>query len=48
MLCMFAAAVGLMLSAGAMKVVGSVLGRARLLPMVVVAGLGIAVLLAID
>ena len=47
MLCIFAAVVGLVLSAGAIKLVGSVLGPSRLLPIVVVSGLGIAVVLAI-
>jgi putative ABC transport system permease protein len=47
MLCLFAAAVGLVLSAGLMKVVGSVLGPATLLPIVVISGLLIAVGLAI-
>jgi putative ABC transport system permease protein len=47
MLCLFAAVVGLILSAGAMKIVGSVLGPATLLPVVVVFGLLIAVALAI-
>jgi putative ABC transport system permease protein len=47
MLCLFAAGVGLVLSAGAMKVVGSVLGPATLLPIVVISGLLIAVGLAI-
>ena len=47
MLCLFAAAVGLILSAGAIKVVGSVLGPATLLPVVVISGLVIAVVLAL-
>jgi putative ABC transport system permease protein len=47
MLCLFAAAVGLVLSAGAIRVVGSVLGPATLLPIVVISGLLIAVGLAI-
>jgi putative ABC transport system permease protein len=47
MLCLFAAVVGLVLSAGAMKVVGSVLGPAKLPGIVVIAGMLIAVLLAI-
>ena len=47
MLCLFAAALGLLLSAGAIKIVGSVLGPASLLPIVVIAGLLIAVGLAI-
>ena len=47
MLCLFAAALGLALSAGAIKIVGSVLGPATLLPIVVIAGLLIAVGLAI-
>jgi putative ABC transport system permease protein len=46
MLCLFAAVVGLILSAGAMKIVGSVLGPATLLPVVVIIGLVIAVALA--
>jgi putative ABC transport system permease protein len=46
MLCLFAAVVGLILSAGAMKAVGAVLGPAKLPGTVVVAGLAIAVLLA--
>ena len=46
MLCLFAAVVGLILSAGAMKLVGSVLGPATLLPVVVIIGLVIAVALA--
>ena len=46
MLCMFAAVVGLILSAVAMKIVGSVLGPATLLPVVVIFGLAIAVVLA--
>jgi putative ABC transport system permease protein len=46
MLCVFAAVVGLILSAGAMKIVGSVLGPATLLPVVVIFGLLIAVGLA--
>lgn len=47
MLCLFAAVVGLILSAGAMKAVGAVLGPTRLPGIVVVAGLAIAVLLAV-
>jgi putative ABC transport system permease protein len=47
MLCIFAAVVGLVLSAGAMKIVGTVLGPSTLLPIVVIFGLGIAVVLAI-
>ena len=46
MLCLFAAVVGLILSAGAMKLVGSVFGPATLLPVVVIIGLVIAVALA--
>jgi putative ABC transport system permease protein len=46
MLCIFAAVVGLILSAGAMKIVGSILGPATLLPVVVIFGLLIAVALA--
>jgi putative ABC transport system permease protein len=46
MLCLFAAAVGLVLSAVGMKIVGSVLGPSHLGPVVVAAGLVIAVLLA--
>jgi putative ABC transport system permease protein len=47
MLCLFAAAVGLILSAGAMRLVGRVLGPTRLEPIVVAVGLGIAVALAL-
>jgi putative ABC transport system permease protein len=47
MLCLFAAVAGLILSAGAMKIVGSVLGPARLPYVVVVSGIAIAVALAI-
>ena len=47
MLCLFAAALGLVLSAGPIKIVGSVLGPATLLPIVVITGLLIAVGLAI-
>ena len=47
MLCLFAAGLGLVLSAGAIKIVGSVLGTATLLPIVVFTGLLIAVGLAI-
>jgi putative ABC transport system permease protein len=47
MLCIFAAVVGLLLSAAGMKIVGSVLGPSTLVPIVVVVGLGIAVALAI-
>ncbi|HEY2675719.1 MAG TPA: ABC transporter permease [Steroidobacteraceae bacterium] len=47
MLCLFAAVVGLVLSAGAIKVVGSVLGPAKLPGIVVVAGMVIAVVLAL-
>jgi len=46
MLCLFAAAVGLILSAGAMRIVGSVLGPSHLSSVVVAAGLVIAVVLA--
>ena len=47
MLCLFAAIVGLVLSAGAMKAVGAVLGPTKLPPVVVLAGLAIAVILAL-
>lgn len=47
MLCLFAAVVGLGLSAVAIKLVGAVLGPATLLPIVVIFGLVIAVALAI-
>jgi putative ABC transport system permease protein len=47
MLCLFAAVVGLALSEAAMKAVGGVLGPTRLPGIVVVAGLLIAVALAI-
>ena len=47
MLCLFAAVVGLALSAVGMKLVGSILGPSTLLPVVVESGLGIAVALAI-
>jgi putative ABC transport system permease protein len=47
MLCLFAAVVGLVLSAGLMKLVGSVLGPTKLPGIVIVAGLLIAVALAI-
>ncbi|HEY0745624.1 MAG TPA: ABC transporter permease [Steroidobacteraceae bacterium] len=47
MLCLFAAAVGLALSAGAMKAVGAVLGPTTLVPIVVIAGFAIAIALAI-
>jgi len=47
MLCLFAAALGLVLSAGAIRIVGSVLGPATLLPIVVFSGLLIAVGLAV-
>ncbi|HEX3913451.1 MAG TPA: ABC transporter permease [Steroidobacteraceae bacterium] len=47
MLCVFAALIGLACSAGAMKVIGAVLGPIRLLPIVVVSGIAIAVALAI-
>jgi len=47
MLCLFAAALGLVLSAGAIRIVGSILGPATLLPIVVISGLLIAVGLAI-
>jgi putative ABC transport system permease protein len=47
MLCLFAAIVGLALSAVGMKIVGSILGPSTLLPIVVESGLGIAVALAI-
>jgi len=46
MLCLFAAVVGLILSAGAMKLVGTVLGPIHLGAVVVAAGLMIAVVLA--
>lgn len=46
-LCLFAAVVGLVLSAGAMKIVGSILGPSTLVPSVVVTGLAIAMLLAV-
>jgi putative ABC transport system permease protein len=46
LLCIFAAIVGLILSAFAIKIVGSALGTAQLPPMVVVSGFGIAILLA--
>jgi putative ABC transport system permease protein len=46
MLCLFAAVVGLILSAVAIKIVGSVLGPATLVPIVVISGLLIAVALA--
>jgi putative ABC transport system permease protein len=46
MLCLFAAVLGLILSAGAIRIIGSVLGPATLLPIVVIVGLAIAVLLA--
>jgi putative ABC transport system permease protein len=46
MLCLFAAVVGLTLSAGLMRIIGSVLGPATLLPIVVIIGLLIAVALA--
>ncbi|MDB6097504.1 MAG: putative transport system permease protein [Gammaproteobacteria bacterium] len=47
MLCLFAAAVGLALSAGAMRIVGTVLGPATLVPIVVISGFAIAIALAI-
>ncbi len=47
MLCLFAAVVGLALSAVGMKIVGSILGPSTLLPIVVDSGLGIAVVLAV-
>jgi putative ABC transport system permease protein len=47
MLCIFAAGVGLALSAGAMKLVGSILGATKLPSIVVVAGLAVAVALAV-
>jgi len=47
MLCLFAAVVGLILSAGAMRIVGSVLGPVKLGSFVITAGLLIAVVLAI-
>jgi putative ABC transport system permease protein len=47
MLCLFAAVVGLLLSAVAIKLVGSVLGTAKLPPIVIVSGFIIAVVLAI-
>jgi putative ABC transport system permease protein len=46
MLCLFAAVVGLILSAVLMKIVGSVLGPSTLVPIVVIIGLVIAVALA--
>jgi putative ABC transport system permease protein len=46
MLCLFAAIAGLILSAGAMKIIGAALGPVRLPTVVVVSGMGIAVLLA--
>jgi len=47
MLCIFAALVGLVLSAGSMKFVPPPLGPSPLLPIVVEFGLGIAVVLAL-
>jgi putative ABC transport system permease protein len=47
MLCLFAALLGLLLSAVGMKVVGSILGPARLPSIVVIAGIVIAVALAV-
>jgi putative ABC transport system permease protein len=47
MLCLFAAVVGLVLSAVAMKLVGSILGAATLPSIVVISGLAIAVALAV-
>jgi|SRR5580658_1196509 putative ABC transport system permease protein len=47
MLCIFAASFGLVLSAGALKFTSSVLGPSTLLPIVVVAGICIAIVLAI-
>src|SRR6202040_984495 len=47
MLCLFAAAVGLVLSAVAMKAVGAVLGPTTLLPIVIISGFAIAIALAI-
>jgi putative ABC transport system permease protein len=47
MLCLFAAVIGLILSAGAMKIVGSILGPSKLDPIVIISGLIIAVVLAI-
>ncbi len=47
LLCLGAAIVGLLLSAGAIRLVGAALGTALLPPVVIVGGLGIAVALAI-
>jgi putative ABC transport system permease protein len=47
MLCLFAAAVGLALSAGAIRIVGAVLGPATLVPIVVISGFAIAIALAV-
>jgi putative ABC transport system permease protein len=47
MLCLFAAAFGLLLSAGAIKVIGAAFGTGKLPPMVIIFGLIIAVALAI-
>jgi putative ABC transport system permease protein len=47
MLCIFAAAFGLVLSAGLMRFTSAVLGPSTLLPIVVYFGLGIAVVLAL-
>jgi putative ABC transport system permease protein len=47
LLCLFAAAVGLILSAAGMKLIGSVLGPSHLDPIVVTAGFLIAVVLAL-
>jgi putative ABC transport system permease protein len=46
LLCLFAAGAGLVLSAGAIRAVGSILGPARLQPVVIVSGVVIAALLA--
>ena len=47
MLCIFAAVVGLALSSVGVKIDRPILGPSRLLPIVVISGLGIAVALAI-
>jgi putative ABC transport system permease protein len=47
MLCVFAASIGLLCSAGAMKIISAFLGPLKLLPVVVIAGILIAVALAI-
>jgi putative ABC transport system permease protein len=47
MLCLFAAAFGLLLSAGAIKVIGAAFGTGKLPPVVIIFGLIIAVALAI-